>query len=72
MPWLDWAWTNNWLVRQLRGNFISPGVVFAMRRVAERKGLEKAELQEDWGRNNRDMLSRFMEVEANDSTVPPT
>ncbi|EFE42798.1 cytochrome P450 oxidoreductase, putative [Trichophyton verrucosum HKI 0517] len=52
-------------------NIQSPGVIFAMRRVQERQKIEKGELKKEWKINNRDMLSRFMEVEASDPSVPP-
>ena len=71
MPWLDHVWTNNPISRYIRGNNKSPGVVFAMKRVQERKLIEKDELQRNWKMNSQDMLSRFMEVEANDPNVPP-
>ncbi|EFR04740.1 pisatin demethylase [Nannizzia gypsea CBS 118893] len=71
MPWLGDVWTNNPILRFFRKNIQSPGVIFAMRRVQERREIEKGELQKEWTINNRDMLSRFMEVEANDPSVPP-
>lgn len=45
MPWLDHVWTNNPIARFLRGNIKSPGVVFAMKRVQERKLVERGELE---------------------------
>ena len=42
-----------------------------MKRIEERRAMEKGELTKEWEVNNRDMLSRFMEVEAKDETVPP-
>ncbi|EGE04287.1 benzoate 4-monooxygenase cytochrome P450 [Trichophyton equinum CBS 127.97] len=71
MPWLGDVWTNNPILRFFRKNIQSPGVIFAMRRVQERQKIEKGELKKEWKINNRDMLSRFMEVEANDTSVPP-
>ena len=72
MPWLDNYWTNNPISRYFR-TAKSPGATFAMRRVQERKEKQKrGELEKEEKINSRDMLSRFMEVEANDSSVPPT
>jgi len=71
MPWLDHVWTNNPIARYLRGNIKSPGVVFAMKRVQERKLIERGQLEKNWKLNSQDMLSRFMEVEAKDPNVPP-
>ncbi|EZF52947.1 hypothetical protein H103_04034 [Trichophyton rubrum CBS 288.86] len=71
MPWLGDVWTNNPILRFFRKNIQSPGVIFAMRRVQERQKIEKGELKKEWKINNRDMLSRFMEVEASDPSVPP-
>lgn len=70
MPWLGDVWTNNPILRFFRKNIQSPGVIFAMSRVQERQKIEKGQLKKEWKINNRDMLSRFMEVEANDPSVP--
>lgn len=70
MPWLEYFWTNNPVLRQFRGNGKSPGVEFAMARVQERKALERGELEKEWEVNSRDFLSRFMEIEAKDKNVP--
>lgn len=71
MPWLEYFWTNNPVLRHFRGAGKSPGVVFAMARVQERKALEQGELEKEWQVNNRDFLSRFMEIQAKDESVPP-
>lgn len=71
MPWLEYLWTNNPVLRHFRGNGKSPGVVFAMSRVQERQALEKGELEKEWEVNNRDFLSRFIEIQAKDQNVPP-
>lgn len=42
-----------------------------MARVQERKALEQGELEKEWQVNNRDFLSRFMEIQAKDESVPP-
>ncbi|GAD92452.1 pisatin demethylase [Paecilomyces variotii No. 5] len=70
MPWLENIWTNNPIQRYLRGGGTSPGVIFAMKRIQERRAIDKGELKKEWTVNNRDMLSRFMEVETKES-VPP-
>ncbi|KAL1968624.1 hypothetical protein VTN77DRAFT_1450 [Rasamsonia byssochlamydoides] len=56
IPWLENVWTNNPIRRYLRGDGTSPAC---------------GELIKEWQVNNRDMLSRFMKVEAKDETVPP-
>ena len=71
MPWLEYIWTNNPVLRHFRGAGKSPGVTFAMARVQERKLLERGELEKEWDVNSRDFLSRFMEIEAKDKNVPP-
>lgn len=70
MPWLEPFYTNNPLQRWLRGGGTSPGVRFAQKRIAERRSLDKGNLENEQAVNNRDFLSRFLEVEANES-VPP-
>ena len=71
MPWLEYYWTNNPLQQFLRGSRKSPGVVFATSRIQERKDLQRGTEKNDWKVNDRDFLSRFMEIEAKDKTVPP-
>ncbi|GAB1316613.1 hypothetical protein MFIFM68171_06823 [Madurella fahalii] len=71
MPWLDNFWTNNPVRRYMRGKGISPGAAFAMARVQERRQLMQTEGKNDWDRDTRDFLSRFLEIEANDKTLPP-
>lgn len=71
MPWLDRYWTNNPIRRYMRGKGISPGAAFAMARVQERRQLMQTEGKNDWDRDTRDFLSRFLEIEANDKTLPP-
>lgn len=70
MPWLDWAWINNPVKRFLRGKGVSPGGAFAMARVQERRDLQKSTQKNDWHINERDFLSRFLEIEAKEN-VPP-
>ena len=70
MPWLDSLWTNNPIRRYMRGRGISPGAAFAMTRVQERRE-QLAEGKSDWDRGTRDFLSRFLEIEANDPSLPP-
>lgn len=70
MPWLESFWTNNPIQRYLRGGGKSPGVTFAMKRVDERQELQRTTQKNDWHFSNRDFLSRFMEIEANDKTIP--
>ncbi|RDW93185.1 cytochrome P450 [Aspergillus mulundensis] len=69
MPWLDRVWLNNPIQRWRRGGGASPGAAFAMACVEERR--QKTTDKNDWGFNTRDFLSRFMEIEAKDRTVPP-
>lgn len=69
MPWIDDLWTNNPIRRWFRRG-ISPGAAFAMARVKERHEA-MAEGKNDWDRETRDFLSRFLEVEANDPSTPP-
>ncbi|KAL4903514.1 hypothetical protein BDW74DRAFT_186129 [Aspergillus multicolor] len=71
MPWLDKVWLNNPIQRWRRGGGASPGAAFAMARVEERRQLQRTTDKNDWGFNTRDFLSRFMEIEAKDRTVPP-
>jgi len=70
MPWLESIYTNNPLQRWLRGGGTSPGVRFAQKRIAERRAIAKGDLKKEWTVNNRDFLSRFMEIEANESVSP--
>ncbi|KAF2678715.1 benzoate 4-monooxygenase cytochrome P450 [Lentithecium fluviatile CBS 122367] len=70
MPWLDFVWINNPIRRFLRGNGVSPGGAFAMARVQERRDLHKSTDKNDWHINERDFLSRFLEIAAKEN-VPP-
>jgi len=72
MPWLEKFWTNNPIQRYMRGGGVSPGAAFAMARVEERRQLERTTQKNDWHINNRDFLSRFLEIEAKDKSVPST
>lgn len=71
MPWLDYVWTNNPIKRYMRSGGTSPGAAFAMARVNERRELQRTTDQNDWHFDSRDFLSRFLETEAKDKTVPP-
>ncbi|EAQ83729.1 hypothetical protein CHGG_10133 [Chaetomium globosum CBS 148.51] len=71
MPWLDKYWTNNPIRRHMRGKGVSPGAAFAMARVQERRKLMQTEGTNDWDRDTRDFLSRFLEIEAKDEKLPP-
>nr|Q0CRQ3.2 RecName: Full=Cytochrome P450 monooxygenase ATEG_03631; AltName: Full=Azasperpyranone A biosynthesis cluster A protein ATEG_03631 [Aspergillus terreus NIH2624] len=71
MPWLDKLWTNNPIQRWRRGGGASPGAAFAMARVEERRELQRTTNKNDWHFNTRDFLSRFMEAEAKDPSIPP-
>lgn len=70
MPWLDSLWINNPIRRFLRGTGVSPGAAFAMARVRERRDLHASTAKNDWHINERDFLSRFLEIEAKEN-VPP-
>lgn len=70
MPWIDDLLTNNPVRRYMRGRGVSPGAAFAMARVQERREEVQAG-KADWDRETRDFMSRFLEVEAKDSTLPP-
>lgn len=70
MPWLDSVWTNNPLQRYLRGPGRSPSLAFAMARIQERKELQRSSDRNDWEVNDRDFLSRFMELQAKDKNIP--
>ena len=71
MPWLGPVWTNNPLQQYLRGSGKSPGIAFAQARIQERKDVEREKGKDDADVNDRDFLSRFMELEAEDPTIPP-
>lgn len=71
MPWLEKFWTNNPIQRYLRWGGVSPGAAFAMARVQERRELQRTTQKNDWHINDRDFLSRFMEIESNDKSIPP-
>ncbi|KAL4996290.1 cytochrome P450 [Aspergillus recurvatus] len=71
MPWIDKFWLNNPIQRYRPGGGASPGAAFAMARAQERRQLQKTTDENDWDFNTRDFLSRFMEIEAKDKTVPP-
>ncbi|RYP31585.1 hypothetical protein DL767_005694 [Monosporascus sp. MG133] len=70
MPWIDDFWTNSPIRRYMRGRGISPGAAFAMARVQERREEMKAG-KTDWDRETRDFMSRFLEIESKDSSLPP-
>ncbi|KAL9118463.1 MAG: hypothetical protein Q9187_004994 [Circinaria calcarea] len=55
----------------MRGGGASPGAAFAMSRVRERRELQRTTQKNDWDFNNRDFLSRFMQIEAQDKDIPP-
>ena len=74
MPWLDYIWVKNPILQRLRKAKINPIVTFARTRRAEHEkevansfdiADENAEAN-----NNRDFLTRFMEVERKDSATP--
>ena len=73
MPWLDHVWTKNPILQRLRKAKINPIVAFASARrkeraiEAEKRGDEKNEREYQ----NKDFLTRFLEVESRDPATPP-
>ncbi|KAF2135595.1 uncharacterized protein K452DRAFT_293104 [Aplosporella prunicola CBS 121167] len=69
MPWIDRFWNKNPLLVRFWPSTASPIMAFARQRVLERQAAEK-----DWDEasetNPRDFLSRFVEAQAKDSSVP--
>ncbi|EKG10405.1 Cytochrome P450 [Macrophomina phaseolina MS6] len=69
MPWIDRFWNKNPLLVRFWPSTASPIMAFAAKRVAERRAVEKS-----WAAaseaNPRDFLSRFVEAQATDPSVP--
>ena len=75
MPWLDHLWSKNPILQRLSVTKMNPIVAFARARRAEREA-EAAEGKQpmvdgDEGYQNRDFLTRFMEVAKKDPATPP-
>ena len=71
MPWLDLVWTKNPIIQRLRRAKPNPIVSFAVARAKERQNqMEKASCPDE-DLDNRDFLSRFLEVIQNDKQIPP-
>ena len=70
MPWIDTRLRLgpilSWVFKQPN----SPQMEFQFKRMGERQALAENH-QEGPGVNERDLLSRFMEAQASDSTLPP-
>ena len=69
MPWIDRFWNKNPLLVRFWPSTASPIMAFARQRVMERQAAEK-EWDEASETNPRDFLSRFVEAQAKDSSVP--
>jgi len=71
MAWLDWVWTKNPLLQQLRLVKANPIVNFANAQNNERKSLNHKLEEETVAKlNSRDFLSRFLEVLDKDPKIP--
>ena len=73
IPWLDTFWRKNRIAAALRG---STGIsvlkyVAACTNERQQKANDKASGKKDIQLNDRDMLSRFMEISQTNKTVPP-
>lgn len=76
MPWLDYIWTKNPILQRLRTARVNPIVAFAAARRKERKALQpdsssSASDEDIKTKNNKDFLTRFLEVESRDPATPP-
>ncbi|KAL8829343.1 MAG: hypothetical protein Q9191_002072 [Dirinaria sp. TL-2023a] len=71
MPWLDLVWTKNPIKQRLRRAKPNPIVAFATARAQERQSqMEKAPSAKQ-AVENKDFLSRFLEVIQKDKQIPP-
>ena len=73
MPWVDKFWNKNPYLNKLWPTTSSPIMSFAMNKAKERQAVEKTWATYDPEApevNTRDMLSRFVEAQANDPNCP--
>jgi len=72
MPWLDYVWAKNKFVNRMLPARMHPVIAFALARARERTkqpdSLENVNLAK--GGNSQDFMSRFIEIKANDSSIP--
>ena len=79
MPWLDYIWIKNPILQRLRRAKINPIVAFASARRKERaieaeKGGNTVNIDDEKNSqksDNKDFLTRFLEVESRDPETPP-
>ena len=69
MPWLDLLWTKNPIIQRLRKATPNPIVNFAVARAKEREIHMKGSPSEV--PDNKDFLSRFLDVIQKDKQIPP-
>lgn len=69
VPWVDTQLKLGPLMSRLFKQPDSPQMIFQFARMAERQAA--GEKGQDAGLNGRDLLSRFMEAQANDPSLPP-
>ena len=72
MPWLDLVWTKNLMIQRLRNAKPNPIVNFAVARAQERRThMKEEDSSPHEGSNNKDFLSRFLDVIQKDNHIPP-
>jgi cytochrome P450 len=65
MPWLEKLWTKNTIINKMLPAKTAPVITFALARAAERVGEGNSE-----SLNSRDFMSRFLEVQRKDPSIP--
>ena len=68
MPWLDYLFFKNPILRRVKNEKASPVVTFAMARANER--LEELEKDKAKTMNDRDFLSGFINAMSKDPSIP--
>ncbi|ERF75874.1 hypothetical protein EPUS_01240 [Endocarpon pusillum Z07020] len=68
---VDWLWAKNPILQRLQSVRMNPIVGFGLARIAERKSAAKNPSDKESSTNSRDFLSRFLEAQAKDKSIPP-
>ncbi|KAF6218600.1 hypothetical protein HO133_005951 [Letharia lupina] len=71
IPWVDRLWAKNPIFQRLKAVRMNPIAGFGLARIAERKSAPDTSDNKESSTNSRDFLSRFLEAQAKDKTIPP-
>ena len=71
IPWVDGLWAKNPIFQRLKTVRMSPIAAFGLARIAERSSAPDSSDDKVSSTNSRDFLSRFLEAQAKDKSIPP-